>query len=62
MNSLPGSKIWYSVTIHIVLVQNRPNSTLQTEYCSYLDLLAEFSLVLPYFAAKQSKLFHFNPK
>ncbi len=35
-NSLPSSKIQYLVTICINSVQNRPNSSWQTEYCSYL--------------------------
>ncbi len=36
MNSLLGSKIWYSVAICIDSVQNRPNSVWQTEYHHYL--------------------------
>ncbi len=36
MNSILGSKNWYSVTIHINLVQNRLNSSWQTKYPSYL--------------------------
>ncbi len=35
-NSLPGSKIWYLVTILTDSVQNGLNSLWQTEYCSYL--------------------------
>jgi hypothetical protein len=31
-----GSNIWYSVIIHINLVQIRPNSLGRTKYCSYL--------------------------
>ena len=36
MNILLGRKNWYSVTIHIDSIQNRPNSSCLTEYCSYL--------------------------
>ncbi len=39
MNSLLCSKIWYSITILIDLVQNRPNSLCQTEYRSSLLFL-----------------------
>ncbi len=34
-NSFTGSKIWYSVTIHIDSVQNRQNSSWQTKYGCY---------------------------
>jgi hypothetical protein len=36
MNSLPGLKIWYLVTICIDLIQNRPNSLCLTNYSTYL--------------------------
>ncbi len=36
MNSLPGSNMWYSVTICIDLIQIRLNSLQQTKYCIYL--------------------------
>ena len=39
MNSLLGSYIWYSVTVHINLIQIRLNSLVQTKYRSYLVLL-----------------------
>ncbi len=45
MNSLLGSKIWYLVTICIDLVQNRPNSSWQTEYQSYLGGTPNFPSV-----------------
>ncbi len=36
MNSLPGSNMWYSVTICIDLIQIKLNSWQQTKYHSYL--------------------------
>ncbi len=40
MNSLPGKKNQYSVTICINSVQNRPNSSVLTEYRSYQQATA----------------------
>jgi hypothetical protein len=45
MNSLPCSKIWHSVTIHINLVQNKPNGSWQSEYYSYLVVTRNLELI-----------------